>query len=242
MKLLVSVQNQAEVAAAVTGGADLIDVKNTATGALGMANPDVLLQVARTLGGHREQIPLSAALGELSEWTPQRIATPQPAIAGHYDYVKTGLAGMQQQTNWFRKWQQVRQLFPEQCHWVTVAYADADRSRSPDIDTLIEAATAIGSEVLLIDTWKKDGSCLFDWCSEEQLHWVRQQTREAGIQLALAGQLRISHTPVLQRIAPDIVAVRGAVCETHQRSGQMNAELVSQLRTRMDLPIVDQAD
>ena len=47
MKLLVSVVNENEVAAAVEGGADIIDVKNPAEGALGANFPRVIRAVRK---------------------------------------------------------------------------------------------------------------------------------------------------------------------------------------------------
>jgi uncharacterized protein (UPF0264 family) len=63
MNLLVSVRSAAEAAAALAGGAGLIDVKEPARGALGRADAAVIAAVVRAVGGRR---PVSAALGELA--------------------------------------------------------------------------------------------------------------------------------------------------------------------------------
>jgi len=45
MDLLISVTTPDEVAAAVRGGADIVDIKNPVEGALGASFPDVIRQV-----------------------------------------------------------------------------------------------------------------------------------------------------------------------------------------------------
>ena len=82
-QLLVSVRNPTEAAAALAGGADLIDIKEPVRGSLGRADDAVIAAVVRCLAGRR---PVSAALGELSAAAVVR------ALPG-LRYVKCGLAG-----------------------------------------------------------------------------------------------------------------------------------------------------
>jgi uncharacterized protein (UPF0264 family) len=61
MQLLVSVADAMDAAAAVTGGADIIDAKDPSRGALGPVSPATLAAIIGTVAGRR---PLSAALGD----------------------------------------------------------------------------------------------------------------------------------------------------------------------------------
>ena len=65
--LLVSVRSADEVAAALEGGADIIDVKEPAKGPLGMAEAEVVAAVVDRVKG---KVPVSAAMGE---WSPNAI-------------------------------------------------------------------------------------------------------------------------------------------------------------------------
>src|SRR5256885_5043898 len=60
MRLLVSVRGSVEARAALAGGADVIDAKDPARGALGPVQRDRLAAIRRVGGAAR---PLSAALG-----------------------------------------------------------------------------------------------------------------------------------------------------------------------------------
>ena len=63
-RLLVSVRDAAEAAAALAGGAALIDVKEPARGSLGRADAATIAAVVAAVGG---RVPVSVALGELRE-------------------------------------------------------------------------------------------------------------------------------------------------------------------------------
>ena len=63
MRLLVSVRNAAEAAAALAGGADIVDAKEPLNGALGPVGHGMLASITATIGG---SAPVSAALGEFA--------------------------------------------------------------------------------------------------------------------------------------------------------------------------------
>src|SRR4051794_20645147 len=82
--LLVSVRDAAEAAAALRGGADVIDVKEPRRGPLGRADDATVAAVVAAVAGRR---PVSAALGELAD-----AGAAAPAVPG-LAFVKWGLAG-----------------------------------------------------------------------------------------------------------------------------------------------------
>src|SRR2546430_16995385 len=61
MRLLVSIRGPVEARAAVAGGADVVDAKDPARGALGPVRLDRLAAIRRAVGAAR---PVSAALGD----------------------------------------------------------------------------------------------------------------------------------------------------------------------------------
>ncbi len=110
--------------------------------------------------------------------------------------------------------------------WISVAYADFQRCHAPSLDQVVAAAVRSGSRGLLVDTYVKDGSRLLDCCTISTLHELRQITRESQLLFAVAGQLRIDDLERLVPIAPDIIAVRGAVCQRGLRTCGVQGALV----------------
>ena len=84
-RLLVSVRSAEEARAALAGGADLIDIKEPAHGALGAADRAAMIAIVAAVAGH---VPVSAALGELAN--PAQL---DASLAGQIAFAKFGLAG-----------------------------------------------------------------------------------------------------------------------------------------------------
>lgn len=113
--------------------------------------------------------------------------------------------------------------------WIAVAYVDNVRCRAPGLFEIAEAAVAAHCHGLLLDTCVKDGQGLRKWCSQDDLLRVRRLTSEHGLILAVAGQIQAEDLLALAPIAPDVIAVRGSVCDRGQREMSVQTQLVRQL-------------
>ena len=232
-QLLVSVRNVDEAIAAVEGGADIIDVKEPHHGSLGCAAPDVIREIAAALQSIQGvKPPLSLALGELFEWrSGDRDILRRAVQTAAPQFLKLGLAesmASSDAASWITKWQRVRAAISGHCHWVAVAYADHEKAGSPAVDCVLKAAIDTECQVLLIDTHTKDGTSLSDYLTLGELQSIRQQTSEHGLKLALAGRVTLADLPQLLSIQPDIIAVRGAVCNHGDRTATVCRVLVQQ--------------
>ena len=247
-QLLVSVRNAHEALAARRGGADIIDVKEPANGSLGRASIEVISSIADAMVpwslGQGPAIPLSLALGEVSEWqapgaASQNAAVPTLICGTQPQFLKLGLAGLRADNtvgmNWFESWMQVRDRFQGGHSWVAVAYADAIRARAPSVADVCAAAVKSLCRVLLVDTFEKDVSTLLDWLACEELQRLRSVTSAQGLLLALAGRISAETLPRLAEFKPDIVAVRGAVCDRGVRTSTISEGRVREFRDALQL-------
>lgn len=209
-----------------------------------------------------QPVPLSIALGEVQEWSERSMTmgTSRSAQSDgglnqtsdrlsesisqlRPDYLKLGLAQLTvaSGTNGFWKdaWVDVRCRFSGDHRWVAVAYADHERAHAPCPKDVFDAALETNCTVLLIDTFVKDGTSLLDWLTAEALSSLRRLTSAHGLQLALAGKITLSALPSILPFHPDIIAVRGAVCETGERTAAVCEPLVAKfaeaLRARIML-------
>ena len=218
-RLLVSVRDASEAVAAVEGGADVIDIKEPRRGALGPA-PEVWAAVVARVAGHR---PISAALGELLEWR----ATSLPRIPEGVTWVKFGLAGAGR-VDWQELWQQKIAEVPQHVRPVLVAYADWQRAEAPPWQEVADFARAhVG--ILLIDTWGKDGTTLWDYLGVDELARLASCCRQQECLLAVGGSLSPATIPLALRCRCDWVAVRGAACEG-DRTASVSAMRVDRLK------------
>jgi uncharacterized protein (UPF0264 family) len=219
IRLLVSVCTAEEAEAALVGGADIIDVKEPTAGALGRADAAVWRQVLAVVG---ERVPVSVALGELSE-----VTSLSPLPAG-LSWAKVGLAGEGCRQDWpLRLRSLAERLRPTPL--VPVAYADWQRADAPSVEAILTWTLSHAGSAVLVDTWRKDGRRLLDWLPLECLASVRRHV-PAPVLLALAGRLRLRDVRQLVSVYPDIIAVRGLVCAGSQRQGQVSHHRVATVR------------
>src|SRR5437899_11309263 len=150
MRLLISVASATDAAAALAGGADLIDAKDAHAGALGPVAPAVLREIHAVVAGAR---PVTAALGDADdEESIERAA--RIYVAAGAALVKIGFAGIANGC-------QVAALIAATVRGasaagggvVAVAYADAAPSLPPA--SLIDIAAHAGAQGLLLDTCNK---------------------------------------------------------------------------------------
>ena len=226
--LLVSVRCADEVAIAVDGGADIIDVKEPSHGSLGMATPETLAACATVVP---EQLLWTVAGGELVEHNEsgseagQGVAYSLDSLERLPDAIKFGLSQCEG-TPWEHTFQNVAGQLPECVQAIPVAYADRQAASSPGVDTVLEAAARHGWETVLVDTFDKlQSGSLLDLVAVETIEQWVARARDLGVRIVLAGRLSLQDVPVVAACEPMAVAVRSAVC-VGGRNGRVDIELV----------------
>ncbi len=233
MKLLISIANVSEAPAALQGGADIIDVKDPAAGALGAPAADTLGAVCHKLSPDHD---ISAALGDTATAGGTLSLAAVGAAALGVRFVKLGLTTDQvdQAIALLRRLQQSVRLVNPACGVIAVGYADAAQIGALPWPALPEIAQAAGIEGCMIDTALKNGQTLFDHCAEAGLAPWLAECRQAGLHCALAGSLRLVDLPAIRRLAPDIAGFRGAACTGDRVNGRVSAERVAALRSALE--------
>lgn len=229
-KLLVSVRSVAEARAAMAGGADIIDVKEPRRGSLGMADLEVVAAITEFVRSVSTTIPISAALGELTDAHAQDGFRLLP---DGLTFAKLGLAGAARSADWLASWEAVRRSVVGPADWVAVAYADWQSVAAPPPVNVIAAALDTGCAGVLIDTCRKDSGRLVELVSREQLtEWVNR-VHQAGRFIALAGRIAYADLERLAEVPADVIAVRSAVCLAQVRNADVSSELVASIRERL---------
>lgn len=237
MQLLVSVRSEAEVAAALSGGADIVDAKEPALGSLGPVDAEVLAAIAARVP---ESVPLSIALGDFREADAARAAIlaaiSAVATNGHAapHYLKLGFAGRRAASGVTAVLAAARRAAGTGARSpiiVPVAYADHDAAGAPSPEVVLQAAVAAGAGALLVDTWSKDGRGLLDHLPLDRLARLSDRVRGAGLLFAVAGSLDLASVGRVAGLA-DVIGVRGAAC-TGGRMGAVDGGRVRELRHRL---------
>ena len=109
---------------------------------------------------------------------------------------------------------------------VAAGYADYRRFGGLAPLDLVRAAKDAECDVVMVDTAIKDGKTLFDNMMVNELREFISAANAAELKVGLAGSIRFEHIELLRDLHPDIIGVRGAVCEGGQRTKSISPENV----------------
>ncbi len=219
--LLASIASRDEIAAAVSGGADVIDLKDPGAGALGAWPLSQIRAAVSALAGSR---PVSATIGDLP-MDPALVArTARLTLAAGVDIIKIGMfPGPGRRAT-------IAGLAPmaaEGARLVGVLFADRD----PDFK-IIEHLRAARFFGVMLDTADKTQGSLLDHADAETL--ARFMSAAAGLRTGLAGSLGIGDIAALAPHAPDFLGFRRALCENESRTGRIDPAKVAGVRAALD--------
>jgi uncharacterized protein (UPF0264 family) len=119
---------------------------------------------------------------------------------------------------------------------VAVAYCDHDVADSPCPAEVVKVAAQLHCRWLLVDTFDKSCGDLFEHLSRDELAEVITLARRADMRVALAGSLTLDSIPRALDLQPDVIGVRGAVCQGG-RNGRIARELITPMTRRLSTPL-----
>lgn len=259
-QLLVSVRSANEAIAASAGGCQILDVKEPSFGSLGKADNGVIEQVLQA--GLRTGIPVSAALGEVTDYSrlprSENLNEGLPDSLSQLSFTKLGLAGLSLDSKWSARWQDTMSLLTESFsedrasvhQWVAVIYADWEQAAAPSPDAIVDCvlSSRLSSDIriagVLVDTWSKKSGRLLDALEVEHLRDLAAAVQHSGRFFAVAGRLTSSMLSELNSIQPDVVAIRSAACRNEDRTSTVDEAAVREFRASVDrvfsLPTAEQ--
>lgn len=226
MQLLVSVRSASEAQTALLGGAQIIDAKEPAAGALGPVIPAMLAQIRNVVP---DAVPLSAALGDVAgeAEVEQSLAGIETALA----FVKLGFLGVRDSGSIERSLNRAVKGatgLPGNPRVVAVGYADWQVTGSLDPRLFPEIVRRAGAHGLLIDTALKENGRLFDFLSNAELAAIGRSLHRQELLYAVAGSLGADDVPSALETGADILGVRGAAT-IGGRNGKVDASRVARL-------------
>lgn len=223
--LLASVKNLAEARIVLEAGADIVDLKNPALGALGALPTEEVRTIVQALGGQR---PLSATAGDL----PMQPEIVEQAVrdmaATGVDYVKIGCfpGG-----DWPSVFAALAPLARAEHRLIAVLFGDDH----PELVWIARLAKA-GFTGVMLDTRDKAAGSLTQRCPPDYLAAFTTAAREHGLLCGLAGSLRAVDIAPLLALAPDYLGFRGALCRQHQRNDELDPVAIHTLRSLVSPP------
>jgi uncharacterized protein (UPF0264 family) len=211
-RLLVSVRDADEAVLASTAGADLVDAKDPANGALGALPVRTVRDIVTRVGA---SVRTSAVAGEPD--APSALAACVAAMAETgVDYVKVA----------------VRAEHPD------AAFVEAAEAAPGRVIGVLFAGDVFGLNIVsrlaaagfrgaMIDTRTKDGRGLGDLLLPDDLAAFVAACHAHGLLSGLAGSLSVADMPALVAHAPGYLGFRGGLCREGDRRNALDPQRVS---------------
>lgn len=216
---LASVSSLDEARLVRSHGADVIDLKDPAKGALGALDEDSVRAIASLPD---KNTMLSATIGDL----PAYAAELESAVAGMHgcgvDIVKVGVFDKTISPFMLSV---LDRLTGRGISIVLVFFAEL---YPPDID--FQRLRGGGITGVMLDTCEKANGNLRDKLDDSTLAEFVRKAGRAGLMTGLAGSLTREDIPPLLRINPDYLGFRGALCKQHRRTSEMDGAKVAEIR------------
>ncbi len=225
--MLASVATTAEALLAERGGADVIDLKDPARGALGAVDIATAREAVAALAGRRRT---SAVAGDLP-MHPDTVSRAACAIAdAGVDTVKVG-------------------IFPDgdaaaciaalaplagRARLIAVLFADS----TPDFSLLPLIAEA-GFAGAMLDTRAKQSGRLLAHMTLPALEGFVAECRRLGLMSGLAGSLEAPDVPRLLVLHPGLLGFRGALCEGASRTAAISPAALARIRALIPAEAAD---
>ena len=217
-RFLASVRDPAEAELVLAAGADIVDLKDPAKGALGAVGLATIKACVAKVAG---RAPVSATIGDLPvDADPAADAVRATAACG-VDYVKLGVMPDGDPQDCFTRLRAERRR-PDV---ILVFFADAMPAFDP-----VAAAVAARARGVMFDTAGKQSGSLLDRMTLGEIDRFVTVARREGLMVGVAGSLRSTDVAPLLALQPDLIGFRGALCHGAQRGACLDPIACSRIR------------
>ena len=203
--LLASVADLGEMEVARMGGADIIDLKQPAFGALGAWGSEALIAAVMLWESWGPLRPdLSATAGDQPMVPALIVAAAERVADAGVPMVKVGLFASDHLPDC------IDALAPLAAHVQLIGVLFADQA--PEFGVLTALGRA-GFTGVMLDTADKKSGSLTDHLDALTLGQFVSEARRHGLMTGLAGSLRLEDVASLATVGADYLGFRGAFCE-----------------------------
>lgn len=210
-RLLVSVRDADEARAASLAGADLVDAKDPARGALGALEPALVRAIVASVGGRAITSAVAGESDDDATLVPRIAAMAETGIG----YVKVAVrAGMSDA---------VLAAGAKAAPGRLIAVLFAEHGVGADLPSRLARAGFVGA---MIDTALKDGRRLTDHCEAATLRRFTAACRTHGLISGLAGSLALADIPLLAGSGAHYLGFRGGLCGASDRTRGLDPDRV----------------
>lgn len=215
---LASVSCSSEAVTALLNGAEIIDCKNPTDGPLGALPCKMIDDIVKAVKG---RVPVSATIGNTMDDPDATFKAASHISETGVDFIKVGFYATGDSQACILR---LKSLIENKTKIVGLFFAEVSLS----FHYLSYMAKA-GFAGVMLDTFNKKGAALPDLIPNRRLRQFINLAHQNGMFAGLAGSLRINHLDNIIRLNPDIIGLRGALCNKGIRENQIDKYAVVEI-------------
>lgn len=215
--MLASVKNLSEAQLVLNANVDIIDLKQPEFGALGALSVDDVAEIVKNIDG---RCVVSATVGDLPMDAEIIFNAVSDMAKIGVDFVKIGFFP---DGNWFAIVQKLADL-TQNTKLIAVLFADTQ----PDF-AIISELKKVGFAGVMLDTMHKQNGSLTQVMANETIAEFVKLSKTQPLICGLAGSLRLENIAELLPFGADYLGFRGALCDQHNRVGQLDVAAMHEI-------------
>lgn len=228
-QLLISVTSVAEAQIALESGADILDLKDPAAGALGALKQSQIISILEyiSLQPAKNRKPVSATIGDIP-MNPELIFKSVNQLAGikvgsiGIDFIKIGFFPAK---DYQPILDMLKVIAARGVKLVAVLFAEYQYS-----ELIIPTIQQADFNGVMLDTAHKNGLNVMYHKCEIYMNRIAKAVLESGLRFGIAGSLQLQDVVVIKNLNPTYMGFRGGVCENNHRTAMLNAEKITAIR------------
>ncbi|MCK4840905.1 MAG: (5-formylfuran-3-yl)methyl phosphate synthase [Methylococcales bacterium] len=214
--MLASVNSLEEAQLIINTTIDIIDLKQPEQGALGALSTDTVTQIVQFVN---QQKPISATIGDLPMQADLVYNAVTAMTKTGVDYIKIGFFP---DGDWQSIITSLGTITQQGHRLIAVLFADTQ----PDLNTLKQLKKA-GFIGVMLDTMNKSKGSLLQVMPLTKIDEFVTLARHHQLLCGLAGSLKQQDISKLMPFNADYLGFRGALCENHNRTAQLNNDAIN---------------
>lgn len=224
-QLLISVTSVEEAQLALESGADIIDLKDPHSGALGALPLPQIQSIVNHILNSPNSKPISVTIGDLP-MQPDLILEQVSLLANaKVDFIKIGFfEAVDYQACLARL-----KALAESTSLVAVLFAEYVYP-----PTLVEDIKHAGFKGIMLDTAHKNGQTILYYHNRKYCVELARKVMDLGMTFGLAGSLRLKDIGELAQVKPTYMGFRSGACKQYSRKEDLDFEKVKALKNALE--------
>jgi len=225
-QLLISVTSVEEAQLALENGADIIDLKDPHSGALGALPLPLIKSIVHYIHTSNHSKPISATIGDIPMQSDLILEQVKLLASAKVDFIKIGFF----EAGNYQACLAPLKAVTESTSLVAVLFAEYVYP-----PTIVEDIKHAGFKGLMLDTAHKNGLTILYYHNRQYCEDLAKKVIATGMTFGLAGSLKLQDIATLSPLGPTYLGFRSGACAKYSRTKNLDKNNIKALNKALKI-------